>query len=113
MNTLAGVAQAPSEPGARCTLWAPWEAPWPWKLCRFITPAKPLPLEIPVTSAFMPGANRSATPMRWPILNSDTSSTRTSTRCLVGVTLALAKWPAWGRLTCLAFISLKATWMAE
>ena len=46
LNTRAGVAQAPIEPGARCFLWLPCDAPWPLKLWRFIAPAKPLPFEI-------------------------------------------------------------------
>src|SRR5439155_21689306 len=35
LNTRDGVAQAPMAPGPRCTLWVPWEAPRPEKLCRF------------------------------------------------------------------------------
>ena len=59
LKTRAGVAQAPIEPGARCTLWLPWLAPWPEKLCRSMTPGKPLPLEIPATSAlYRPGTGR-------------------------------------------------------
>ena len=54
LNTLAGVAQAPIDPGERCFLWLPWEAPWPLKLCRFIPPAKPLPLLTAVTSTLSP-----------------------------------------------------------
>ena len=58
--TVAGVAQAPIEPGARCALWFPWLAPWPLKLWRAITPVKPLPFEMPVTSTSSPAENTSA-----------------------------------------------------
>src|SRR5581483_10839160 len=50
LNTRAGVAQPPIEPGRRWTACAPWLAPWPRKPCRFIVPAVPLPLGVPVTS---------------------------------------------------------------
>ena len=60
LNTRAGVAHAPIEPGTRWLLWLPCDAPWPEKLWRFITPAKPLPLLMPVTSTRSPAANTSA-----------------------------------------------------
>ena len=60
LNTRAGVAHAPIEPGERCFLWLPCDAPWPEKLWRFITPEKPLPLLMPVTSTRSPAANTSA-----------------------------------------------------
>ena len=44
LNTRAGVAQAPIEPGARCTRWVPWLAPWPLKLWRFIDAGEALAL---------------------------------------------------------------------
>ena len=46
LNTRAGVAHAPIEPGERCFLWLPCDAPWPLKLWRCIAPVKPLPLLI-------------------------------------------------------------------
>src|SRR5581483_1118232 len=46
LNTRAGVAHAPIEPGARCFLWLPCDAP--------------LPLEMPVTSTRSPAPKRSA-----------------------------------------------------
>ena len=46
--------------GARCFLWFPWLAPWPLKLWRCITPVKPLPLLMPVTSTRSPASNTSA-----------------------------------------------------
>src|SRR3712207_3597109 len=39
LNTRAGVAHAPMEPGERCLRWTPCPAPRPRKLCRFMTPA--------------------------------------------------------------------------
>ena len=87
LNTRAGVAQAPIEPGARCFLWLPCDAPWPLKLCRCIAPVKPLPFETPVTSTRSPLANTSTT-IVWPTAKSARSSTRSSTRCFDGADAA-------------------------
>ena len=54
LNTRAGVAQAPIDPGERCFLWLPWEAPCPLKLWRFIAPAKPFPLDTAMASTSSP-----------------------------------------------------------
>ncbi len=54
-NTRPGVWRWPIEPGARCTTEAPCEAMPPAKLWRFIVPAKPLPMVVPVTSTTWPG----------------------------------------------------------
>ena len=48
LNTRAGSAEAPIEPGAR-TLCEPCETGPRWKLWRLIVPAKPLPFETPDT----------------------------------------------------------------
>ncbi len=56
LKTRAGVAQAPMDPGDRCFLWLPWAAPWPLKLCRFMAPAKPLPLDTAMASTRSPAA---------------------------------------------------------
>ena len=53
------------EPGLRCLRWVPWLAPRPLKPCRFITPAVPLPLLVPVTSITAPASNTSAV-ISWP-----------------------------------------------
>ena len=66
LNTRAGVAHWPMEPGARCTRWAPWLARWPENPWRFMAPAKPLPLETAVTSMRSPSTS-SATVSSWPI----------------------------------------------
>ena len=57
LKTRDGVAQAPIDPGTRWVLWLPWEAPWPLKLCRFMPPAKPLPLDTAMASTRSPGAH--------------------------------------------------------
>ena len=46
LNTRAGKALAPIEPGAR-TLWEPWLTGPRLKLWRLIPPWKPLPIETP------------------------------------------------------------------
>ena len=65
LNTRAGVAQAPMAPGLRWVLWAPWEAPMPLKLWRFMTPVKPLPLLTAVTSTSSPFSSTPAV-SSWP-----------------------------------------------
>ena len=112
LKTRPGVAQAPIEPGERCLRSTPWLARRPWKPCRFMTPAKPLPLVLPVTSIVWPGANAS-TVTSWPSSYSRASVVRSSTRCRRGATSAFAKWPASGLLTLRGSIAPYASWTAE
>src|SRR5690606_17341056 len=79
LNTRPGVAQPPIAPGERCLRSTPCEARRPWKPCRFITPAKPLPLVFPVTSTYWPGTKVS-TVTSWPSVYSLASVVRNSTR---------------------------------
>ena len=60
LKTRPGVAHAPIEPGDLCFLFTPCDARSPWKPCLFITPAKPCPREVPVTSTASPAVNTSA-----------------------------------------------------
>ncbi len=64
-KTRPGVAQPPIEPGLRWLRCEPWEELTPWKPCRFMTPAKPLPLVVPTTSTSSPTSN-SSTVTCWP-----------------------------------------------
>src|SRR5204863_8740331 len=50
LMTRPGVVPEPIEPGARQRSDWPWVFGPPWKPCRFMTPAKPLPLLVAVTS---------------------------------------------------------------
>ncbi len=50
LNTLPGSWHWPVEPCERCEIDTPCDARRPPKLCRFIAPAKPLPIEVPDTS---------------------------------------------------------------
>ena len=50
----------PVDPALRCEIDTPWLARRPEKLCRFITPAKPLPLLVPITSTYWPGTKCAA-----------------------------------------------------
>src|SRR3990172_3769561 len=59
-NTRPGVWRWPIEPGARCESELPWLARPPRKWWRLITPAKPLPIEVPCTSTCWPTLNISA-----------------------------------------------------
>src|SRR5262249_37314875 len=93
LNTRPGVARPPMEPGARCLRWVPCEAPRPRKPCRFITPAVPLPLVLPLTSTSSPASNVSAV-TSWPRVYWSASSVRSSTRYRRGGAPALAEWPA-------------------
>jgi hypothetical protein len=44
----------PMEPAELCDTELPWEARLEEKLCRMMAPAKPLPIEVPLTSTFWP-----------------------------------------------------------
>ena len=55
LNTRAGSALAPIEPGAR-TLWEPWVTGPRLKLWRLIVPWKPLPIETAETLTRWPGS---------------------------------------------------------
>ena len=72
------------EPGDRCFLWLPWAAPWPLKLCRFMAPAKPLPLETAMASTRSPATRTSAVSC-WPTSKPLASSIRSSTRWRPGL----------------------------
>src|SRR5690606_6859889 len=89
LNTRAGVAHWPVEPGLRCTRCAPCEAPWPLKPWRFMAPAKPLPLLTAVTSIRSPAADVSASRV-WPTSYAEMSSSRSSTSRTPGSTSPLA-----------------------
>ena len=56
LNTLPGSWHWPVEPCERWLIDTPWLARSPRKLCRFIAPAKPLPMETPETSTNCPSA---------------------------------------------------------
>ena len=66
--------------------------PAPWRL---ITPAKPLPRDVPVTSTLYPSENTSAFNSS-PTLNADVSSRRNSFRCFFAETPAFFIWPSSG-----------------
>ncbi len=65
LKTRLGVEEAPIEPGLRWLRCEPCEDETPLKLWRFITPAKPLPLLVPMTSTFLP-ASKMSTAISWP-----------------------------------------------
>ncbi len=112
LNTRPGVWHWPIEPGARCDSELPWLASWVRKLCRFTTPAKPLPLLVPVTSTRSPASNMS-TLSSAPVSRSSPSpcGKRSSHRPSPASTPALAKWPATGLFSRLPRRRPKVTWM--
>src|SRR6202000_1000715 len=77
LKTRPGGAQAPIEPGERCLRCVPCEAERPLKPCRFMTPAVPLPLDLPVTSTRWPFSNSVAV-ISWPSVYSEAPSGRIS-----------------------------------
>ena len=54
LNTLPGSWHAPVDPAARCASELPCDAGCPANPQRFITPWKPLPMLVPVTSTYCP-----------------------------------------------------------
>ena len=99
-RTREGKADAPIEPGARWNI-EPWVAAPPRKLCRLMTPWKPLPRLTPETVRVSPGAN-SSTETLSPTLTSAPSSTRNSRRTRQGGRPALSKCPFMGLVTLFA-----------
>ena len=77
-----------------------------------MTPAKPLPLVLPVTSIGVPAANAS-TVTSWPSSYSPASVVRSSTMCRRGATPAFAKWPLFGLFTLRGSMAPYASWTAE
>src|SRR6201986_2275340 len=77
-----------------------------------MTPAVPLPLDLPLTSTFWPASKTPAvTP--WPSVYSEALSVRISARYRRGVTPAFSKRPATGLVTLGGLISPKPIWTAE
>src|SRR5690606_19041837 len=60
LNTRPGLWFWPMEPGARCDSELPWVASCMLKFQRLITPWKPLPFDVPVTSTIWPASKISA-----------------------------------------------------
>jgi hypothetical protein len=54
LKTRPGSWHWPVEPWLRWLIDTPWLARRPPKLCRFIAPAKPLPIEVPAMSTYWP-----------------------------------------------------------
>ena len=77
-----------------------------------MTPAKPLPLLLPVTSTCCPLANTSAV-TSCPSVYSDASSVRSSARYLRGVRPAFSNTPLTGLVTLRGSISPKPSCTAE
>ena len=76
-----------------------------------MTPAKPLPLLVPVTSTSSPAANSSGL-SSWPTEYDAASAVRISITWRRGVTPALSKCPACGLVTLRPSISPKPIWTA-
>ena len=118
LNTRAGSAEAPIEPGAR-TLCEPCETGPRWKLWRLIVPWKPLPFETPETLTRWPFSKTPLTLTSAPTLSSSPSpayaelATRNSRRCLRLPTLAFFRWPSFGLLSFFSVISPKASCTAS
>ena len=92
LKVLPGSWRPPVEPIERCETDTPWVARRPPKFQRFMPPAKPLPIEVPVTSTNWPTTKWSAV-ISAPTGISSFSSTRNSASLRLGSTLATAKWP--------------------
>src|SRR6185312_6109197 len=92
LNTLPGSWRWPVEPCERCDTELPWEARPPPMLWRFMTPWKPLPTVVPVTSTFWPGT-KCSTVISAPTSIMLSAETRNSATFALGSTDAVAKWP--------------------
>src|SRR5699024_12385754 len=94
-NWRPGVEAPPMEPGLRWLRCWPCEAPTPANTWRFMTPAVPLPMEVPTTSNFWSASYTEAS-ISWPSVYSAALTVRSSTRWRRGVTPAFSKWPRSG-----------------
>ncbi len=92
LKVLPGSWRPPVEPIERCEIDTPCEARRPLKFQRFMPPAKPLPIEVPVTSTNWPGTKWSAV-ISAPTGIIASSLTRNSATLRFGSTLAIAKLP--------------------
>src|SRR5690606_5760100 len=102
LNTLPGSCRWPVEPCVRCDTELPCVARPPPKLWRFMTPWKPLPIEVPVTSTFWP-ATKCSTVISDPTSIRFSGDTRNSASLAFGSTEAVAKWP---RIAFVVFFTL-------
>src|SRR5215510_7210964 len=90
LKVLPGSWRPPVEPCERCEIETPWLARSPARFQRFIGPAQPLPVEVPVTSTNCPTTKWSAV-ISAPTGISSFSCTRNSASLRLGSTLAAAK----------------------
>ena len=111
LNTRAGSAEAPIEPGAR-TLCEPCDLGPEAKLCRLIVPAKPLPFDLPETFTVWPFSKNDAGLTSAPT-SSSPASPRNSARCLRLPTPAFFRWPSFGLVSFFSRVSPKASWIAS
>jgi hypothetical protein len=101
----------PTEPGWRmlCEPWVTGPRPKRWRLT---TPAKPLPLEVPLTATLSPSANTSAFSSA-PTSTPSPGSPRNSTIRREGLTPAFLNSPAAGLVTFFSLIAPKPRRVAE
>ena len=111
LNTRAGSAEAPIEPGAR-TLCEPCDLGPEAKLWRLIVPAKPLPFEMPETFTVWP-FSKTASGLSSAPTSSSPASPLNSARCLSMPTPAFFRWPSFGLVSFFSRVSPKATWTAS
>ena len=111
LNTRAGSAEAPIEPGAR-TLCEPCETGPRWKLWRLIVPAKPLPFETPETLTVWPFSKTASTFTSAPT-SSSPGSPRNSRRWRRLPTPAFLRRPSFGLVSFFSVVSPKASWIAS
>jgi hypothetical protein len=99
-NTLLGSWFWPVDPGLLCDTELPCVARLEEKLWRLMTPAKPLPMVVPLTSTFCPTL-KMFTPTLEPGWSSAACSAlmRNSLSTEPASVPALAKWPAAGLMT--------------
>ena len=92
LNTLPGSWHWPVEPWLLWLIETPCDARSPPKLCLFIAPAKPLPIEVAVTSTNCPSTKCEAT-ISVPLSIIFSGDTLNSESFNFGSTLFLEKWP--------------------
>jgi hypothetical protein len=92
LEGLARILATAGRTVERCETDTPWVARRPPKFQRFMAPAKPLPVVVPVTSTNWPATKWSAVSSA-PTGIMFSAATRNSAILRLGSTLATAKWP--------------------
>ena len=105
LNTRAGVAQAPMEPGARCTRWVPWRGPLAGEVVTLHDAGEALALADGGDVDAVAGGEEVDADLLADLVAVDVVEAELDEPHARGRRPALAKWPASGLVSFLASFS--------